>query len=252
MSESDKNVFWLDDPTIIYRDGRYLAIFPTGDMTRVEQLNAVTRLCLYFILILLLLGILDGWILLPIVVIIFVVIIYNVYLSDSEAPRREDFRDRRGVVDANFGEANGVGPRVTYEVQSGTYDSDGNLELGPRYGVHSQRDGLLDGRRTRRRRRRRRRPTAENPFMNPTILDYNVEDPPVACNSDDEEIKEQINQSFDQGLYMDVDDLFNVKNSQRIWYTVPTPSVPPDTVEFGKWLWGNQEVCKDNQEACLR
>src|SRR5579862_3704531 len=71
--------FWIDDPAVLYKGGRYILIIPSTEMTRVEQLNAITRLCIYIIIIMLLFGILGSWLILPLAVIILVVILYNIY-----------------------------------------------------------------------------------------------------------------------------------------------------------------------------
>ena len=42
---SDK--FWKDDPSILYRDNRFIEFFPTKDQTNKERLNALSRLAIY-------------------------------------------------------------------------------------------------------------------------------------------------------------------------------------------------------------
>ena len=96
------------------------------------------------------------------------------------------------------------------------------------------------------------KPTSDNPFMNPPITDFNKENIPSACNADDDEIKDIIENKFNENLYRDIDDLFDNKNSQRVWYTIPTPSVPPDQPAFANWLYKNVGTCKTNQNMCLR
>ena len=94
-----------------------------------------------------------------------------------------------------------------------------------------------------------RRPTPDNPFMNTPVTQYNKENVPVACNSDDDEIKVQIDKNFYKNLYRDVGDLFDVKNSQRMFYT--TAPVPGDQTNFANWLYADSNHCKTNQEQCL-
>merc|ERR1712216_191882 len=94
-----------------------------------------------------------------------------------------------------------------------------------------------------------RKPTADNPFMNDTLADINT-DHPAACNDDDENINDIIDEKFNEDLFRDVGDLFNVKNSQRQFYT--TIPLVPDSVQFAQWLYGGKKTCKNDQTNCLR
>jgi hypothetical protein len=97
-----------------------------------------------------------------------------------------------------------------------------------------------------------RKPTPNNPFMNPPISDYNKESIPVACNSDDKDINNEINKSFNSGLFLNIDDLFDKMNSQRQFYTVPNTAIPNNQTEFANWLYRAPVTCKEDQEKCLR
>ena len=99
-----------------------------------------------------------------------------------------------------------------------------------------------------------RRPTKYNPFMNPAITDLNKEDIQgvVACNADDADINNDIERKFNVDLYKDLTDLYDTKNSQRIWYTVPSTAIPNDQEGFANWLYKTDGCCKTNQSACLR
>jgi hypothetical protein len=96
-----------------------------------------------------------------------------------------------------------------------------------------------------------RKPTIDNPFMNPPITDFNT-DAPAACNSDDENIKNSITKSFNNNLYMDIDDAFDKMNSQRQFYTVPNTAIPNNQGDFANWLYRTPVTCKEDQEQCLR
>src|SRR5690242_12724170 len=50
---SDKEQFWLDDPTELYKNDNYMKFVPKYEMTRNQQLNAITRFCIYMIIIIL-------------------------------------------------------------------------------------------------------------------------------------------------------------------------------------------------------
>jgi hypothetical protein len=98
------------------------------------------------------------------------------------------------------------------------------------------------------------RPTEDNPFMNFTMYDRITEnsDKLPACNIDDPEIKKEIEDYFDNNLYKDVSDVFNKRNSQRQFYTMPSTTVVNDQEGFAKWLYNSPQTCKENSEYCLR
>lgn len=104
------------------------------------------------------------------------------------------------------------------------------------------------------------RPTLDNPFMNATMKDYmnldsggKIVDRPEACDPNDPEIKELIDEKFNNNLYTDVSDVFGKMNSQRNYYTMPWTSIPNDPRgEFQKWLFLNPKTCKEDQESCAR
>jgi hypothetical protein len=101
-------------------------------------------------------------------------------------------------------------------------------------------------------------PTLDNPFMNPTMKDYlNVDesgkiiDRPPACDTNDPDIKKQIDDNFNNNLYRDIDDVFGKMNSQRQFYSVPSTTIPNKQDEFAKWLYKTPPTCKEDQN-CLR
>lgn len=257
MSEKNNYTFWLDDPTLLYSGENYKKILPENGMTRIEQLNAITRFCIYFVILLFLFNKRSTWFYIPIAIIIFMIIIYNIYLNDPDGKYKELMTSRE-IYDTNFGqetEIQNYNREPEYAIESGNYDSNGDLYLGEEYDVFAQNDKNLyytlddvinyDNATC-------RKPTTENPFMNPTIIDYDNEFPPQACNSDDEDIKELVEETFNQSLYMDIDDMFNIKNSQRQFYTIPMPAVPNDQKGFGEWLYNAPLTCKQDNEQCLR
>ena len=89
MKTIDRYIFWLNDPTVLYSNGNYLIFFPTVEMTRVEQLNAITRFCIYLLILSLITNKSNLWIQIPIVIIIFVIIVYKMFEYDSEGKAKE-------------------------------------------------------------------------------------------------------------------------------------------------------------------
>lgn len=247
MSTKLEYLFWLNDISVLYKDGNYLKFFPTKDMTRIEQLNAVTRFCIYYIIILMLLGRNNKWLQLPIIILILLIIFYKLFLYDKDGQIEELTRMKHQPVKGEI-DVNGT------VIESGYYDSDNQLFLGKvsnainksnkiKYSIDEMKD-FENG--------SCRRPTNDNPFMNYNANDYIVADPPSPCNADDDKIKDNIKQCYDANLYRDLDDLYDKANSQREFYSAPYRTWPPDQETLANWLYKNPGTCKDHQERCMR
>jgi hypothetical protein len=284
---SERNTFWLNDITILYKNGAYANFVPTKNMTRVEQLNALTRFCFYLIIVLFIFDKTDEWMFVPLIAIILFIVLYNVYDSDEYGKSKdllkmkniqEQSRNYTQDNESTLHNNNSQNTRCTdescsnndnesdnesdivkkdYNIEIGYYDSNGKLNYSR--GYQKPKHGAIEAKYTMDEMRiydsnKCRLPTEDNPFMNPTVDDFNKENVPVACNVDDDEIKnigKKINDSFNADLYRDIEDVFNKKNSQRQFFTV-AHSVPNDQEAFARWCYKFPPTCKTNQERCLR
>lgn len=154
--------FWIVDPYILYE--KYYIIIPTKNMSRVEQLNTVTRFLLYFIILCVLFDASQTIIIFLLIGIILIVVFYYIYISDpkgiqqdliSDAEKSEKNFTSKSDEDLCIGcnenlelnkpmvtlydsvkndifKGNKI-PNVNFEVESGYIDSDGNYKLGPNY-----------------------------------------------------------------------------------------------------------------------
>jgi len=247
MTLNNKYSFWLKDPKVLYEDQKYLEFIPTSKMSRADQLNAITRFCIYFLILAAATQKSDGWIQFPIVVMILCIILYYVFESDTEGMTKELSRLKDITIDDNDDNKEKI------IIETGGYDSNGKLRLGKyrsskkkcktvKYSLDEYNDFKNATCKV---------PTKDNPFMNPTATEFEMEMPPEACNADDDLIKDKINTAFNNDLFMDVSDLFERQNSQRQYYTVPNMN-PPDQTAFAKWLYADVSNCKEDQNKCLR
>lgn len=97
-------------------------------------------------------------------------------------------------------------------------------------------------------------PTKDNPFMNPQLSDFgnNVKVKESCTSFDNKGIQKKIDEYFDEGVYKEFSDIFNNKNSQRQFFTVPARDVPNDQGSFAQWLYGSPPTCKEgNMIDCL-
>ena len=91
------------------------------------------------------------------------------------------------------------------------------------------------------------KPSLENPFMNPTIIDYyNKNNNIKACNYDNKMIENNVNNFFKNNVYKDVNDIYEREFSERQFYTVPASTIPNDRESYEKWLYYRDKTCKEN------
>ena len=92
--------------------------------------------------------------------------------------------------------------------------------------------------------------TKDNPFANTLVSEFGKDplpDPP--CTYDD--VKEDMEKNFNEGLFRNVEDWPNRENSQRQFFTMPTGGNPPDTRAFAEFLYGNAKNCKADSKQCV-
>jgi hypothetical protein len=219
---------------ILFRDKNYLDFIPNNKMTHVEQLNAVTRFCIYLIIILILTKRSKILIYTAICVIILTIIFYLVIMkNENNKIKLNELNTKKDKSD---------------EIQYGFYDFDNKLNFPTKKQKkkYYNKEQMKEYNKT-----ICSNPTIDNPFMNGSIETYKKYDPPEPCNVDDDEIKSTMVDLFNVDLYRDVGDLFENKNSQRMFYTVPYTNAPNQS-GFANWLYGNYKTCKTDQKECLQ
>ena len=101
------------------------------------------------------------------------------------------------------------------------------------------------------------KPDDNNPFMNTLLTDVGArKEKKEACIMyEDKEVEEDIKNKFDQGLFKDVNDIYNKGNSQRQFFTMPNTNEygmkHGDTVKMARWLYNtNEPTCKEDVGYC--
>jgi len=94
--------------------------------------------------------------------------------------------------------------------------------------------------------KRCRLPTNNNPYMNILANDAEVNLP--ACEYD----KKLVDDKYKFNLYQNSNDIFDKKNLERQFYTMPVTTIPNDTIEFGNWLYNTNGNCKYDGTRCLQ
>lgn len=96
-------------------------------------------------------------------------------------------------------------------------------------------------------------PSLDNPFMNPSIIDYKNNNNNIkACSyTTNEIIEENVNNYFSKNVFKDINDIYQKNYSARQFYTVPATTIPNDRDSYEKWLYSRPKTCKENNgEQC--
>src|SRR5579863_9421689 len=88
-NSSNKEKFWMDDITELYKNNNYLKFVPQYKMSKNEQLNTISRLCIYMIIIMLLFGRREMLLFIPITILFIIIMIKWLNLFDDQGPVKE-------------------------------------------------------------------------------------------------------------------------------------------------------------------
>ena len=81
-------------------------------------------------------------------------------------------------------------------------------------------------------------PTAENPFMNVSYVDYKeFPNRPKACDLSKKEVEDKVNNLFEDGFIRATDDIYNRSGSDRQFYTNAATTIPNDQDSFTRWCY---------------
>src|SRR3989338_4901732 len=227
-------MFWIDNYKVLFEKDNILKIIPTSKMSQDEKLNAISRLAIIYMFIVFVFSMDSSNYYFSITLLVITIAIYK--LSKSK-PSKELFND-----DTLQNNVNELHSTPNEDLQAGYIDSNNTIQYGsylPPYPKKDQEPEPV----------RYRLPSENNPFMNPSLFDYNNNNPPEASNADDKDINEKVMSKFNDKLYRDVDELWDRGNSQRQFYTLPSQQVPNNQVEFGKWLYNVTRTCKEADQV---
>jgi len=205
---------WINNPYVLFDRDRLVEFIPTSDMNDDERLNALARFFIYLGVIMVVFYGRMRYIYLTIVaMMVLYVISYNYYRVEMNNYERFDDDVKREL---------GIKPEVPIKIA----DSGDICQM----------------------------PTPDNPFMNVMLTDY-TDNPNrlPACSMSDEDVKAESDRHFNYNLYKDVSDVWDRRNSQRQYVTMPGTTIPNDRDTFMKWCWKTTNVCRDGaQDACLQ
>ena len=261
--------FWIYEPSILYK--KYWIILPDKNMTRTEQMNALTRL---FIVIFILSCMFSSksFIVLFILSLLLVIVYYFVYINNAALIEKDlidknknewnkytdvQTQDKAPIdyVYDKYKNNNFKGPNKNISIESGFIDSNGNYKIddikkNENINKNNKKIVSFDENEILKE-KTNKKPTLENPFMNVVFSDFLDESNyPQSSNVYDSQIQETSQKLYNSNIFRSTADVFERENSQRNFYTVPTKITPESQTNFANWLYKTGPTCKENTSSC--
>ena len=258
-------------------------------MSRVKQLNAVSRLIIYYIKLLIIFGSRKNIINYLLIILVIIIIFYYAYANNEDAiisditrenqeENKEFYKQQNNDNILNSADYN---PSINsiynkfnnsilkdgnkdedFILNSGYIDFDNEYNLGKdksiinidnfnKQQIKERKNKLPYTKNKIYKENTCRRPTAENPFMNVVFSDYlDLENVPQACNTSEENIQKEMNNLYNSSIFRNTSDVFARNNSQNMFYTVPTNLGVQGQTDYRNWLFKTNQTCKENTANC--
>lgn len=277
--------FWIKNPSILYTD--YYKIIPTSNMTRIEQMNTISRLIIYYMILVILFNKNDTIILYCIIALIMLCVIYFIYstnelgvMTDLINENKNEYSEFTNIkkcnsdycesdydpaIDSVYDNYNNKIYKGSDEkniaLYSGYIDSNGNYNLGKNKSIidtNKYKQSLEEkdkktsyDKNELYKKNTCKEATIENPFNNIIFSDYlDMENLPVPCNSSDENIQNNEQNLYNSSVFRNTSDVFTRENSQRLFYSPPISISPESQENFANWCFKQGQTCKENTKYC--
>jgi hypothetical protein len=279
--------FWTNDPYILVKD--YYEIVPTNKMSRIKQMNTMTRFLIYFLILSLLFDYGNNIILFVLIAIMLIVTFYFINRTDIVGIQKDLIKENEDPIEKfmstgckNYFVDDDVLNKTIIDIydkkkdkvlkgvattdkdivlESGYIDSDGNYVIGKDYADIDLKEWQKEKDKEKYKisyeknekfnQDNCRKPNVDNPFTNIVFSDY-LDSSNVAepCNSGDKNVQQDMQNLYNSTIYRNLEDVFERQNSQRMFYTVPIRTIPNDQTNFANWLFKTSPTCKENTQNC--
>lgn len=221
--ENNSDEFWYNDPKVLWKFDRFIEFFPNPNLSLSEKLNALVRLSIYICIILIVFYGNYLYLYIPIVVLAFTFLIFKNY----NPVKKENLMDYKSLLNA-------------IDDEQSIRDIDPNAAQ-----LSTSLDELIL------KKKDCSKSTVNNPFMNANLITDRRDRDPACPYYDNPEVAAKVEKNFDNNLYRDVSDLYNKRNSQRQYYTMPSTTIPNEQTSFAKWLYLSPPTCKEDSIRCV-
>lgn len=205
--------FWYEDVSVLLEPSKLKKYIPLKSYSKVEKLNAIVRLGIYISILFIILTSNVNYLFIA----IFCLLI-TLFINSNEETKK--------VREVKKNVENYDNIKKDENIKNRKINVDNYLE-----------DCVL--------------PSDENPFMNVLLTDKRTRKP--ACRTiKNKKIKKLVNDKFSQGLFKDINSVYDRENSQREFYTTPNTTIPNNQGDFANWLYRTPKTCKEgNGNQCV-
>ena len=206
-------LFWYDDVSVLFEPSKLKKYIPLNSFSKSEKLNAIVRFGFYISILLIVLTFNINYIFIA-----FFCLILTLLINSNEEDKK--IKNNKKNVE--------------------NYD---NLKQDETFTKNNIKvDNYLENCIL---------PSDDNPFMNVLLTDKRTRKP--ACKTiKNNKIKKLMNNKFSQGLYKDINSVYDRENSQREFYTMPSTTIPNNQGDLANWLYDTPKTCKEgNGNQCV-
>ena len=223
--------FWYNNINVLYNKDNILEIIPLRKFNFNRKLNSLVRLSIVYTIISYLITNNNNVICIPFIVIIITVFLYK----NKKNNKNENFSNKVNIdklvntplLDNNILEQSNLLDNVFSQATGDNYANFNTNNIPIVNKIINKINNLSC-----------KLPTNDNPFMNLNNYELSNGPKPDSCKSyNNLKIQNMIENKFDDDIYIDSNDLFNRRNSQRQFYTMPNNLVPNNQTDFAKSLY---------------
>jgi hypothetical protein len=198
----------------------YKSILPTLDMTYPEKINSLVRLSILVGIILSIIYYNHLFLYIPILTMLMTYILYLF--------REQELKDTT-IINSKINQNNK------------NNNQNNNLNNNIPKDLVDKFEGYLDD-------INYTQPNIENPFMNAMPFDDRNRTPATRTIGNPLK-KAEVEVSYDNGTFRDVNDIFDKNNGKRQFFTMPWTTYPNDQTSFANWLYKTPPTCKEGNGA---
>lgn len=239
MANNNRNVFWGNNPNILFSS---FDIFPLKTMTFAEKINALTRMIL-LIMVILVIHFRQYPIISFISTMLFIYVI-SIYHIKEEGFIGIGIDETNAIKEPEKEpEKNTQEEKKVVEVETVT---EKNAKMEKKKGVEGIMNTSMDKKNV-----KYQAPSSKNPFSNPLINDNpnKLPAPPISMKKVENDIlinAKKMVQQMNRGqpniadkLFKDLDEDLNFEQSLRPFYSTPNTTIPNDQGAFTEFCYGN-------------
>lgn len=221
--------FWTNDPTVLFNNEYIFELWPTNNMCYEQKLNSISRLIILLTILGYILSLSKKIIVVGVLTLLIIFILYSMRKQKITKQMLENFEVKGNEV-------------------TGLFDNKPKSYVNPVTLDAVLRTEFKEG-------------TKKNPFSNVLLTQINDEpDRKAAPPSFNVEVSEDITKNVKRAVQMmnpgikntnkqlfgDLWQNFELDNSNRVFYSMPSSRVTNDALSFGNFLYGNMPSAKES------